>query len=235
MGALKPVPGVLYVVATPIGNRGDLSPRAAEILGRVRAVVAEDTRRSGLLLQGVTPRPKLISLPAEREHARIPLVLEQLGYGDVALVSDAGTPAISDPGRRLVAAARSAGHEVLAVPGPSALVAAVAASGLRADRFLFLGFMPRSKTRSQRLLRAADSWALVFHESPHRLAGTLEWTAELVGERQVAVAREISKLHESWYLGSAAELAAGFRQAPPRGECTVVVEAPQGRGGRGDG
>ncbi|MGA7087834.1 MAG: 16S rRNA (cytidine(1402)-2'-O)-methyltransferase [Candidatus Dormiibacterota bacterium] len=218
--------GVLYVVATPIGNLSDLSPRAAEVLGKVGTVVAEDTRRSGTLLRGLQARPRLISLPGEQEERRIPLVLEQLQLHDVALVSDAGTPAISDPGRRLVAAVRQAGFEVVAVPGPSALAAAVSASGLRADRFVFLGFLPRTKSRSQRLLEAAASWALVFHESPHRLAATLEWAAEVVGERRVAVAREISKLHESWYLGTAAELAAQFRAEPPRGECTVVVEAP---------
>ncbi|MGA8207963.1 MAG: 16S rRNA (cytidine(1402)-2'-O)-methyltransferase [Candidatus Dormiibacterota bacterium] len=218
--------GVLYVVATPIGNLSDLSPRAVEVLGQVGAVVAEDTRRSGTLLRGLPARPRLISLPGEQEERRIPLVLEQLQLHDVALVSDAGTPAISDPGRRLVAAARDAGFEVVAVPGPSALAAAVSASGLRADRFVFLGFLPRTKSRSQRLLQAAAGWALVFHESPHRLAATLEWAAEVVGERRVAVAREISKLHESWYLGTAAELAAQFRADPPRGECTVVVEAP---------
>jgi 16S rRNA (cytidine1402-2'-O)-methyltransferase len=220
------VAGVLYVVATPIGNLADLSPRAAEILGQVQAVVAEDTRRSGLLLRGLKVRPRMISLPGEQEVRRIPLVLDQLGSGDVALVSDAGTPAISDPGRRLVAAAREAGYEVVAVPGPSALVAAVSASGLRADRFLFLGFLPRTKSRSQRLLQASDTWALVFHESPHRLAATLEWAAEVLDLRRVAVAREISKLHERWYLGTAADLAAQFRADPPRGECTVVVEAP---------
>lgn len=227
--------GVLYVVATPIGNLADLSPRAAEILGRVEAVVAEDTRRTGLLLRALPGRPRLISLPGEQEERRIPSVLEQLEKGDVALVSDAGTPAISDPGRLVVAAAREAGFEVVAVPGPSALVAAVSASGLRADRFLFLGFLPRTKSRSQRLLQAADSWALVFHESPHRLVSTLEWAAELLDQRRVAVAREISKLHESWYLGTAAELADRFRADPPRGECTVVVEAPPGRRAASDG
>ncbi len=221
--------GVLYVVATPIGNLADLSPRAAQILGQVSAVVAEDTRRSGLLLRGLQARPRLISLPGDQEERRIPLVLEQLAVGDVALVSDAGTPTVSDPGRHLVAAAREAGIEVVAVPGPSALVAAISASGLRADRFLFLGFLPRTKSRAQSLLKASDQWALVFHESPHRLAATLEWAAEVLGQRRVAVAREISKLHESWYLGTAGDLASTFRADPPRGECTVVVEAPPSR------
>jgi 16S rRNA (cytidine1402-2'-O)-methyltransferase len=221
--------GVLYVVATPIGNLADLSPRAAQILGQVGVVVAEDTRHSGVLLRGLGARPRLISLPGEQEERRIPGVLEQLAVQDVALVSDAGTPAVSDPGRRLVAAARAAGFQVVAVPGPSAAAAAVSASGLRADRFLFLGFLPRTKSRMQRLLRAGDDWALVFHESPHRLAATLDWASEVLGDRQMVVAREISKLHESWYSGTAAELAAHFKQEPPRGECTVVVEAPPGR------
>lgn len=220
---------MLYVVATPIGNLGDLSPRAAQLLSQVPTVVAEDTRRSGLLLQGRAVRPRLISLPGEQEARKIPLILEQLALGDVALVSDAGTPAISDPGRRLVAAARKAGYQVVAIPGPSALAAAVSASGLRADRFLFLGFLPRTKSRSLRLLAAADSFAVVFHESPHRLAATLEWASEQLGDRPVAVAREISKLHESWHLGTAGELAQAFRASPPRGECTVVVEAPPRR------
>ena len=143
----------------------------------------------------------------------------------VALVSDAGMPAISDPGRKVVDAARAAGHTVLAVPGPSAVVAAVAGSGLRADRFTFLGFLPRTKSRMLKLLDSTPEFALVFYESPHRLAATLEQAAAVVGERRVAVAREISKLHESWYVGSASELGAHFAEFPPKGECTVVVEA----------
>ncbi|NNM97707.1 MAG: 16S rRNA (cytidine(1402)-2'-O)-methyltransferase [Candidatus Dormibacteraeota bacterium] len=217
--------GVLQVVATPIGNLGDLSPRAAEILGRVPVVVAEDTRHTGILLRSIGARPRLISLPGDRERERVAQVLEALDHGEVALVSDAGMPAVSDPGREVVAAARKAGHTVLAVPGPSAVVAAVAASGLRADRFTFLGFLPRTRARMLRLLAVSPELALVFYESPHRLAATLRAAAEVVGERPVAVAREISKLHESWYLGTAAELAAHFESSPPKGECTVVVEA----------
>ncbi|MHB8331700.1 MAG: SAM-dependent methyltransferase, partial [Candidatus Dormibacteria bacterium] len=144
--------GVLQVVATPIGNLGDLSPRAAEILRRVPVVVAEDTRHTGILLRSVGARPRLISLPGDREGQRVGQVLEALAQGEVALVSDAGMPAVSDPGRAVVAAARAAGHTVLAVPGPSAVVAAVAASGLRADRFTFLGFLPRTRARMLRLL-----------------------------------------------------------------------------------
>jgi 16S rRNA (cytidine1402-2'-O)-methyltransferase len=217
--------GVLQVVATPIGNLGDLSPRAAEILARVDVVVAEDTRHTGILLRHVGARPRLISLPGEREEERIEQVLDALGRGEVALVSDAGMPAVSDPGRKVVDAARAAGHVVLAVPGPSAVVAAVAASGLRADRFTFLGFLPRTKSRMLKLLASTPEFALVFYESPHRLAATLEQAAAVIGGRRVAVAREISKLHESWYVGSASELGAHFAEFPPKGECTVVVEA----------
>ncbi len=217
--------GVLQVVATPIGNLGDLSPRAADILRRVPVVVAEDTRHTGILLRSVGARPRLISLPGDREEQRVGQVLEALAQGEVALVSDAGMPAVSDPGREVVAAARAAGHTVLAVPGPSAVVAAVAASGLRADRFTFLGFLPRTRARMLRLLAVTPEFALVFYESPHRLAATLRAAAAVVGARRVAVAREISKLHESWYLGTAAELGAYFETEPPKGECTVVVEA----------
>jgi 16S rRNA (cytidine1402-2'-O)-methyltransferase len=227
--------GTLHVVATPIGNRDDLSPRAAEILRSAPVVVAEDTRHSGRLLSAIGAHPRYIALPGEQELRRTAAVLQALEDGDVALISDAGTPAVSDPGRRVVDAARLAGFTVLAVPGPSAAVAAVAASGLRADRFTFLGFPPRQRSRLLRLVESAQAFALVFYESPHRLATTLEWLAEPLGDRRVAVAREISKLHETWYRGTAGQLAAVFLADPPRGECTVVVESPPGRGGGGGG
>lgn len=218
--------GTLHVVATPIGNLGDISQRAAQVLRSAEAVVAEDPRHSRRLLQRLGIRPRLISLPAPRERERIGKVLAVLEGADVALIADAGTPGISDPGRRLVAAARAAGHQVLVVPGPSAVVAAVAGCGLRADRFAFLGFLPRTRGRMARLLGSAPQLALVFFEAPQRLPATLSLLAELLPDRQVAVAREISKLHESWHLGTASELAAQFRAAPALGECTVVVEAP---------
>lgn len=217
--------GTLHVVATPIGNLEDLSPRARRVLLESPVVVAEDSRHSGRLLTGIGGRPRYISLPGEHEVERIELVLQALQVGDVALISDAGMPAISDPGRRVVDAARTSGFTVLCVPGPSAVVAAVAASGLRADRFLFLGFLPRARGRLLRLLPEDPTVAVVFYESPRRLAKTLEWIAEALGERRVAVGREISKLHESWYRGTGSELALIFREHPPRGECTVVVEA----------
>ncbi len=218
--------GTLHVVATPIGNLGDISHRAEQVLRSAQVVVAEDPRHSRRLLVHLGVRPQLISLPAPREAERIGKVLQALEVADVALISDAGTPGVSDPGRRLVAAARAAGHQVLAIPGPSAVVAAVAASGLRADRFAFLGFLPRTRGRMARVLDSAPELALVFFEAPQRLPATLALCAELLPDRRLAVAREISKLHESWHLGTAAELAAHFRLAPARGECTVVVEAP---------
>ncbi|MHB1576103.1 MAG: 16S rRNA (cytidine(1402)-2'-O)-methyltransferase [Candidatus Dormibacteria bacterium] len=227
--------GTLHVVATPIGNRDDLSPRAAEVLRQANVVVAEDTRHSGRLLTAIGAHPRYISLPGEQELRRTGAVLDALQEGDVALISDAGMPAISDPGREVVDAARRAGFSVVAVPGPSAVVAAVAASGLRADRFTFLGFPPRQRGRLLRLLESAQAFALVFYESPHRLATTLGWLAEPLGDRRVAVAREISKLHETWYLGTAAELAGVFQEETPRGECTVVVESPLRAGGVGRG
>ena len=217
--------GVLYVVATPIGNLSDLSPRAVEVLGQVGAVVAEDTRRSGTLLRGLPARPRLISLPGEQEERRIPLVLEQLQLHDVALVSDAGTPAISDPGRRLVAAAEMPASKWwrCPVPRPSRQPSRPAAFEQIASFSWDSCPAPSRETSACCRPQPAGHWCST---SPHRLAATLEWAAEVVGERRVAVAREISKLHESWYLGTAAELAAQFRADPPRGECTVVVEAP---------
>lgn len=217
---------MLWVVPTPIGNLQDLSPRASTALTGASLVVAEDTRRTGRLLASLNSHPRMLALPAAREEERVAAVLTALDRGDVALVSDAGTPVISDPGRRLIGAAREAGHEVVSVPGPSAVTAAVAGSGLRADRFAFLGFLPRTRSRQLRLLGSAPELALVFFESPHRLAATLSAAAEVLGDRRVMVAREISKLHESWHLGTCEELAQLFSSHPPLGECTVVVEAP---------
>ncbi len=220
--------GTLYVVATPIGNLGDFSPRAREQLQGCQLVVAEDTRHTSRLLDRALPRPRLMAMPAAQEEHRIPEILRQLELGDVALASDAGTPAISDPGRRLIAAARGAGHRVEAVPGPSAAITAIAGSGLRADRFLFLGFLPRTPGRARRLLESAGEWAMVFYESPHRLAATLAAAGPVLGERRVAVARELTKLHETWYFGTANQLSEALARQAIKGECTVVVESGDG-------
>jgi len=225
------VSGTLQVVATPVGNLEDITLRALRVLRECDAVVAEDTRRTRALLTAhgipAAGRP-IISLPAFDEQRRIPAVLERLDRGEtVALVTDGGSPGISDPGAKLVRAAREGGHTVTPVPGPSALIAALSASGLDASAFCFLGFLPRTPGKLVRALHAALELerTVAFHESPLRLAKTLGIAAEVLGEREVTVARELTKLHETFHTGTAAELAARFAAAPPRGECTVLVGA----------
>lgn len=216
----------LFVVGTPIGNLEDISLRALRVLRECDAVVAEDTRRTARLLRAHGIARPLLSLPAHDEDRRVPSLVARLDAGDVlALCSDAGTPAISDPGAALVRAARASGHEVHPVPGPSAVTAALSASGLRGSTFCFLGFLPRTPSRILRTLEAAlqEGRILAFFESPVRLARTLELVAPLLGDREVVVARELTKLHETFHVGTAADLAASFRASEPRGECTVLV------------
>ena len=217
----------LYVVSTPIGNLGDLSPRAAETLRTVHRILAEDTRRTRVLADHVESTVPMVSLHAHNENERIDRVLSWLDSGeDLALVSDAGTPLVSDPGGRTVAAVVEHGHTVVPIPGPSAVISALVASGLAADRFLYLGFVPRKgKARTEVLERIASSTetAVVF-ESPQRLVSLLEALAETCGgERRVAVARELTKVHEEVRRGTLDETAAYYRERPPRGEVTVVV------------
>jgi 16S rRNA (cytidine1402-2'-O)-methyltransferase len=216
----------LFVVGTPIGNLEDISLRALRVLRECDAVVAEDTRRTAQLLRAHGIARPLLSLPAHDEDRRVPSLVARLDAGDVlALCSDAGTPGISDPGAALVRAARASGHEVHPVPGPSAVIAALSASGLRGNAFCFLGFLPRTPGRLLRTLEVAlqEGRILAFFESPVRLARTLELVAPLLGEREVVVARELTKLHETFHVGTAADLAASFRASAPRGECTVLV------------
>ncbi len=226
-----PGPGTLYVVATPIGNLGDLSPRAAEVLRSVAAVAAEDTRRTLKLYahMGVRP-PRLVSLPAFAERARLGPIVERLRAGeDVALVSDAGTPAVSDPGQALVEAAWEAGARVVPVPGPSAALAALSASGLPSDRFLVTGFLPRAGgARAEALAGLASVPAtLVIFEAGNRTAATLRDLAAALGDRPAAVGRELTKLHEQIARGRLSELAASFA-GEVRGEVTLVVAGPAG-------
>jgi 16S rRNA (cytidine1402-2'-O)-methyltransferase len=221
------VRGTLYVVATPLGNLGDLSPRAAETLKRVAAVAAEDTRRTRPLLAHVGSGAKLVSVHAHSPDAAIERVLRQLAGGrDVALVTDAGTPAVSDPGVALVAAARARDFPVVTVPGPTAVAAALAVSGLSADRYVFLGFLPRKGGERQRLLDtiAKSEWTVVVFEAPNRTAELLDDLVATCGaERRGVVARELTKLFEETRDGTLAELAAYYRDTPPRGEVTVIV------------
>jgi 16S rRNA (cytidine1402-2'-O)-methyltransferase len=224
-----PSAGRLEVVATPIGNLGDLSSRAREVLAAADLIAAEDTRRTAQLLHAIGISGRLISLHDFNEEARIAPLLQQLRDGKViALVSDAGTPLLSDPGFGLVRAAAAAGIEVRAVPGASAVTAALSIAGLATDRFAFEGFLPSRATERRALLAqlASETRTLVLFEAPHRIAATLADLAHTFGEQRAAVVtRELTKLHESVYRGTLGELAvrAGHEADFARGEITVVV------------
>jgi 16S rRNA (cytidine1402-2'-O)-methyltransferase len=229
------VNGKLYVVATPLGNLGDLSHRAGEILRSVDLVAAEDTRRSRVLLQHVDARPRVVSFHAHSTPARLTELVEALGRGDsIALLTDAGTPTISDPGGTLVERARQHGIEIIAVPGPSAVVAALSVSGLPADRFTFLGFLPRKGADRKSLLAsvASSPWTVALFESPRRLVRLLVDLAEACGaDRWAVVTRELTKVHEEVKAGTLGDLSGYYRDAAPKGEITVLVarrpEQPQ--------
>jgi len=216
----------LYLVATPIGNLEDVSSRALKVLEEAELVLAEDTRRTRVLLDRYGVPAKPVSLHAHNEVARSAKVLAVLdGGGDVALVSDAGTPLISDPGDRLVAAALEAGHSVVPIPGASALLAALAASGLPAVPFTFVGFLPRRSGECDRALESLRDRrdTLIFFESPRRIAKTLARLQQVFGDRRACVARELTKMHEEFARGLLSELAERFAEGA-RGECTLVVE-----------
>ncbi len=219
----------LVLVGTPIGNLGDLSPRAVDALGRADAVCCEDTRRTGRLLQHAgVPRPPLILVNDHTEATAIAGVLARLERGErVAVVTDAGMPGISDPGERLVRAAVDAGYAVEVVPGPSAAVTALVASGLPAGRFAFEGFLPRKGSgRSARLRQiAAEERTVVLYEAPHRLARTLADLAAACGpDRRVAIGRELTKLHEEHRRGTLGDAAAWAQESAPKGELVVVLD-----------
>jgi 16S rRNA (cytidine1402-2'-O)-methyltransferase len=220
--------GTLYVVATPLGNLGDLAPRAAEILRHAPVVAAEDTRRTKGLLSHLGASPTLFSFHAHSPERRVETLVDILREGrDVALVTDAGTPAVSDPGTELVAAARAAGFTIVPIPGPSAVATALSAAGIPADRYLFLGFIPRKGSERARLVAraAAEEWSVVLFEAPSRLVALLRDLADAAGPgRRALVARELTKLHEELRAGTLAELADYYSEVPPRGELTIVVE-----------
>ncbi len=214
----------LYLVATPIGNLRDITLRALEVLGKVSLIAAEDTRTTRNLLTAHGLRNRTTSFHQHNWRKKLPLVLEHLRSGDVALVSEAGTPAISDPGYELVAAAIENGIPVVPVPGPSALLAALVVSGLPLRQFHYLGYLPpRTAQRRQALAQVASEHAtLVLFEAPHRVRETLEDVLAVLGNRRLAIARELTKLHEEVFRGTVAEAIAHFQE--PRGEFTVVVE-----------
>lgn len=219
--------GVLYVVATPIGNMEDLSPRAQRILGSVSLIAAEDTRHTGAMLRRLGIETPLLSNHGFNERARVERLLTALAGGDVALVSDAGTPAISDPGAILVLAAAGAGYDVIPIPGPSALTAAVSASGLIDGPFTFLGFLPRPPGQRSAVLATALNTGipLVLYESGNRIRALTELIAESAPARQLAIFRELTKLHEQAFRGSAALIAEQLATSTLKGEFVVVIGA----------
>jgi len=221
------LPG-LYIVATPIGNLGDLSPRAAQVLANAALIAVEDTRvTAGLLRHIGTKRPMLAYHDHNADRVR-PGLIERMGREAVALVSDAGTPLISDPGYKLVRDARAAGHNVVTIPGPCAAIAALTLAGLPTDRFLFLGFLPaKAGAKAEAIAEVASVRAtLVLYESGPRLAATLTTLADGLGDREAAVTREITKKFEEAVSGTLSSLAARYAEAPPKGEIVIVVAPP---------
>jgi 16S rRNA (cytidine1402-2'-O)-methyltransferase len=225
------MPGVLYVVATPIGNLEDTTLRALRVLKEADLIAAEDTRHTQKLLSHYDIRTPLTSYHEHNERTKAPALVERLLRGEtIALVSDAGTPAISDPGYRLVVAAVAAGLRVTPVPGPAALTAALSAAALPTDRFIFEGFLPeKKKERRERLQALADETrTLVFYEAPHRLRDALDDIENILGDRTIAIAREISKIHEEFMRGRASEISARISDRDMRGEIVIVVHGSTG-------
>ena len=219
--------GTLYIVATPIGNLEDITLRALRILREVDQIACEDTRQTRKLLDRHGVSKPLVSYHEHNEQARADELLRELQAGrNIALVSDAGTPLIADPGYRLVAQARAKGITVSPIPGASALVTALSASGLPTDSFFFGGFLPAKKTQRRKTLEALKSYpsTLVFYEAPHRIVETLEDIAEVLGARRVTLGRELTKIHEEFLAGQAAELLEALEKRPPlKGEITLMI------------
>ncbi|WP_228743583.1 16S rRNA (cytidine(1402)-2'-O)-methyltransferase [Marinobacter sp. F4218] len=228
--------GVLYIVATPIGNLDDLSPRAAATLSRVDVVAAEDTRHSGRLLQHLGLQKRLIALHDHNERDRAGSILDELERGhSVALISDAGTPLISDPGYVLVREARRRGLTVTPIPGPCALVAALSAAGLPTDRFLFVGFLPAKRTGRRAALEPLrqESATLVFYESPHRILDAVSDIAAVLGDsREIVLGRELTKTFETFYSGAVAEVLPALEADPhgTKGEFVVMIRGAEPAG-----
>jgi len=224
---LRPIMGILYIVPTPVGNMEDMTFRAVRILKEVDLVLAEDTRTSGILLKHYEIKNALMSHHKFNEHGTSAGIVNRLLAGEnVALISDAGTPGISDPGFFLVREAVRAGVEVQCLPGATAFVPALVSSGLPCDRFAFEGFLPQKKGRQTKLQSLIDEErTMIFYESPFRLVKTLQQFAEVYGgDRQVSVCREISKVHEESVRGSLDEVIAHFKEKEPKGEIVIVLE-----------
>ncbi|HEU0297171.1 MAG TPA: 16S rRNA (cytidine(1402)-2'-O)-methyltransferase [Anaerolineales bacterium] len=218
--------GTLYLVATPIGNLEDMSPRAIRILREASLIAAEDTRHTGKLLKHFEIVTPLTSYFEHNKINKLDFILDKLSQGDVALVSDAGMPAINDPGYELVGAALAAGFDVRPVPGPSAPVSALAVSGLPTDAFLYLGYLPHKKTERRNFISHAASvtYTLIFLESPYRILESLEDILSILGDRRICVAREMTKMFEEYWRGTVGGAVEHFKSEPARGEFTLVVE-----------
>lgn len=218
--------GTLYLVATPIGNLEDMSPRAVRILRESVLIAAEDTRHTGKLLKHFAIETPITSYFEHNKINKLDFLLEKLSSGDVALVSDAGTPAINDPGYELVKAALASDVEVVPIPGPSASIAALAVSGLPTDSFLYLGYLPHKTSERHRRLGEVESqpYTLVFLESPYRIVESLEDILSILGDRRICVAREMTKMFEEYWRGTASGAVEYFKSQPARGEFTLVVE-----------
>lgn len=225
------LPPGLYIVATPIGNLGDMTSRAAETLKRVDYILAEDKRVTAKLLAHIGAKAPMMAYHDHSDDTLRQRILGDLGSKAVALVSDAGTPLISDPGYKLVRGARLAGHTIHTLPGPSAVIAALTLAGLPTDRFLFLGFLPaKAKARAEAIAEIAPVRAsLVLYESGPRLGDTLAALADNLGNREAVVARELTKLHEECVSGALSELASRYAGAPPKGEIVIVIGPPPER------
>ncbi|MBM3144759.1 MAG: 16S rRNA (cytidine(1402)-2'-O)-methyltransferase [Chloroflexi bacterium] len=223
--------GTLYLVATPIGNLEDITQRALRVLSESPLIAAEDTRQTRKLLSHyeIEPSQAILSYHEHSRENQLEKIIAALGAGDVALVSDAGTPGVNDPGYELVRAALGAGYKVSPIPGPNAPLAALTASGLPCDSFLYLGYLPRKATQRQRAIEEAASlpYTLIFLETPHRLSDALADLVSILGDREIAVAREMTKLHEEFYRGRISGAIAHFTAQPPRGEITLIVAGAQ--------
>jgi 16S rRNA (cytidine1402-2'-O)-methyltransferase len=218
--------GTLYLVATPIGNLEDMSPRAIRILREVTLIAAEDTRHTGKLLKHFEIATPLTSYFEHNKVNKLDFILGKLSQADVALVSDAGMPAINDPGYELVRAALASGFDVRPVPGPSAPVSALAVSGLPTDAFLYLGYLPHKAGERRRFINHAASvtYTLIFLESPYRIVEALEDILSILGDRRICVAREMTKMFEEYWRGTVSRAVEYFKSQPARGEFTLVVE-----------
>jgi len=218
--------GTLYLVATPIGNLEDLSPRAIRVLREASLIAAEDTRHTGKLLKHFEIETPLTSYFEHNKLNKLDFILDKLSTGDVALVSDAGSPAINDPGYELVKAALASEYNVMPVPGPSAPIAALTVSGLPTDSFLYLGYLPHKTSERHKFVEQVANlrYTLIFLESPYRIVEALEDIHSILGNRRICVAREMTKMFEEYWRGNAKGAVEYFKSQPARGEFTLVVE-----------